>query len=46
MLNLDLDGIETPTTSKSDHTEISFWGMELWTRRAVPPKLLWLFLLV
>jgi len=26
--------------------EISFWGVELWTRRAVPPKLLWLFLYI
>jgi len=29
MLNLELDCMESPTTSKSGLTEISFWGMEL-----------------
>jgi len=29
MLNLDLDCMETPTASKSELTEISFWGVEL-----------------
>jgi len=29
MSNLDLDCMETSTASKSELTEISFWGMEL-----------------